>query len=373
MVCIFSGAIFQQALLYSQEQGSANEEPSRQPPLFSIGAGVQHGFIFAHSPQVENTRGARPTGVELIISWQQNDKNTWDLCNCFPRKGLLLSYYDFDRQVLGKGGAAAFFLEPVYRIRPRTYLSFKGAAGFVYLSNPFDSLKNHTNQSYSTNLSAYLLVGAGAWFRLSRHWWTNITLNYQHTSNGGFRQPNKGINWPTAGLSFHYYPRPAKYFEGQRSTDKFWKGQSIRWDVALFGIAKKERDRDGNNHRFPLLGLSLQGSKQVGRINALTGGIEVFTDRAVRMRLHRDSLEGSATRAGILAGHEFLLGKFIFSQRLGVYFYHNSPYFTTLFHRWGIQYHFSKHLGVGINLNAHKQVAEFVDLRIIYSWRKSSM
>lgn len=370
MVCVFSGAIFQQAVLHSQVRGLEHTDTLPRPLLFSIGAGGQHGFIFAHSPEVENTKGARPTGAELIVSWQRNDRKAWDLCNCFPRKGLLLSYYNFDRQVLGKGATAAFFLEPVYRINASTFLSFKGSAGFAYLSNPFDSLHNVTNQSYSTDFSGYLLVGAGAWFRLGRHWWTNITVNYQHTSNGGFRQPNKGINWPTAGFSLHYYTRPDEYFKGQRSTEKFWKGKSIRWDAAIFGIAKKERNTNGHNRRFPLMGVSLQGSKQVGRIHALTGGLEVFTDWSVRMRLNRDSLDGNATRAGVLAGHEFLLGQFIFSQRLGLYLYHNTPYFTRLYHRWGIHYYMNKHVGLGFHLNAHKHVAEFVDFRISYSWRK---
>src|SRR5687768_6637711 len=184
IACVFSGAIFQQAVLYSQLQDLVHADSLRRPLLFSIGAGAQHGFIFAHSPEVENTRGARPTGAELIVSWQRNDRKTWDLCNCFPRKGLLLAYYDFDRQVLGKGAVAAFFLEPVYRISSTTFLSFKASTGFAYLSNRFDSIHNVTNQSYSTDFSGYLLVGAGAWFPLSRHWWANITVNYQHTSNG---------------------------------------------------------------------------------------------------------------------------------------------------------------------------------------------
>ncbi len=39
--------------------------------VFSIGLGVQHGFIFAHSEAVQNTKGARPTGVEAMLSWQR--------------------------------------------------------------------------------------------------------------------------------------------------------------------------------------------------------------------------------------------------------------------------------------------------------------
>lgn len=367
-VCLFTNLFFQFSHLCGQTPFYNPPDSIRQSSLFSIGAGLQKGFIFAHSPEVENTKGARPTGIEVIFSWQRNDKSTWDLCNCYPRKGILIAYYDYDRPVLGKGVAGAFFLEPSYRINRNTFFSFRASSGFAYLSNPFDSIHNPTNRSYSTDISGYLLVGGSAWYRLNEHWWTNITLNYQHTSNGGFRQPNKGINWPTAGVSLHYYPKPPIYYKGPRSTENFWKGKSIRWDAGIFGIAKRELDKNGNSKRLPLFGIHFQGSKQIGRIHALTGGFEVFTDKALKMKMERDTIEGNPTRAGLLAGHEFILGKFIFSQRLGFYLYHNTPYFTKLYHRWGVQYHMNKHLGVGFNLNAHKHVAEFVDLRLSYSW-----
>jgi hypothetical protein len=369
VMCLLLRTIFQHPDLQAQVP-SDESDSIRKRSLFSIGFGLQHGFIFAHSPEVENTKGAHPTGVEGIFSWQRNDKEAWNLCNCFPRKGLLLAYYDFDRWVLGKGIVAAYFLEPVYRISRKTFFSVRGAIGFTYLSNPFDSIRNPTNRSYSTDISGYLLLGGSAWFRLTNHWWTNITLNYQHTSNGGFRQPNKGINWPTAGVSFHYYTKPATYYKRPRLREKFWKEKSMRCDAGVFGIAKRETDKNGNSSRFPLLGVYMQGSKQVGRINALTGSVEVFYDWALKTRLERDSIDRSPVRAGLLAGHEFILGKFLFSQRLGVYLYHNTPYFTRLYHRWGVQYHMNKHFGIGFHLNAHKHVADFVDLRMSYSWRR---
>ncbi len=83
--------------------------------LFSTGLGVQHGFIFAHSQNVQNTKGSHPTGIEVIFSWQRNDASVWALCNCYPRKGLLLAYYDYDNVILGKSFTAAYFLEPVYQ------------------------------------------------------------------------------------------------------------------------------------------------------------------------------------------------------------------------------------------------------------------
>jgi hypothetical protein len=338
--------------------------------IFSLTLGVQHGFIFAHSPEVENTKGANPSGVEFLFGWQRNDKAVWDLCNCFPRKGLLLAYYNYDSKILGSSYTAAYFLEPTYRISKNAFFSFKAVAGLSYLTNPYDSIKNPTNRSYSTHISGYLLLGAGIWVRLSDHWWLNASANYQHESNGGIQQPNKGINWPTAGLALSYQYNPRPYYRGVRRKDKFWKDYSIRWDLGLMGIAKRVLDENGESRRLPLLGVHFQGSKQVGRINALTAGAEIFMDRALRMQLKIDSVDASHVRAGIMVGHEFFLGKFIFSQRLGVYLFDETPYFDRIYHRWGIQYRANRRWSAGFHLLAHRQVADFVDFRIAYSWQK---
>lgn len=341
-----------------------------QKNILSIGMGAQYGFIFAHSPEVENTKGARPAGLELNLSWQKNDSAVWNLCNCFPRRGIMLAYYDYDNAILGKNYTAAYFLEPVYRLWKNTFFSFKGVAGFSYLTNPFDSIHNPANRSYSTHVSGYLLVGIGLWFRLHDRWWLNASVNYQHESNAGLRQPNKGINWPTAGIAVTYLRHPQPYYTGVRKKEKYWKDIPLRWDAGIFGIAKRTLNEHGDSRRRLLLGFSLQGSKQVGRINALTAGTEIFTDGALRLQLQLDSVSASATRAGLLAGHEFLLGRFIFSQQLGVYVFNPTSRFDPIYHRWGIQYLSNNNWGIGARLLAHRHIADFIDLRVIYSWRK---
>jgi hypothetical protein len=339
----------------------------KMPNIFNVSSGIQHGFIFAHSPLVENTKGANPTGIEISFGWQRSDAITWNLCNCFPRKGLLIAYYDYDAEVLGKSINAAYFLEPNYKLGKKSFFSIKGAAGLSYLTNPFDSIKNPTNQSYSAAVSGYLLVGVGLWFKLSDHWWLNGSVNYQHVSNAGLSQPNKGINWPTAGIAIGYQKNPRLYYSGIRSKERSWKDNPPRWDISIFGIAKKGSDEHGKKKRMPLLGFSIQGSKQVGRINLLTLGAEIFNDEALRMQLNRDSIDASAIRTGVAFGHEFLLGKFLFSQRLGVYIFDQTPYYDRIYHRWGVHYMISRHWGVGFHLLAHRHVADFIDIRLSYS------
>lgn len=342
----------------------------KQKSLFSIGLGLQHGFIFAHSEDVQNTKGARPTGIETIFSWQRNDSAAFALCHCYPRQGLLLAYYDYDVGLLGKSGTAAYFLEPTYRISNGVFFSFKGAIGLSYLSNPYDSISNPGNQSYSSHLSVYLLVGVGAWVQLSERWWLNPTLNYQHISNGGTREPNKGINWPTAGIAVSYQPTSRPWYTGTRTTENYRKNYATRYDVTLLGTMRRGYNEAGDRERYPLIGLALQAGRQVGSLSMLTLGTEVYQDEELKDKLSKDGLQASPVKAGLLLGHEFLLGRFQFSQRLGVYVFDQTPYYDRIFHRWGLQYRINSNVSAGVNLLAHRQVAEFVDFRLTYTFQK---
>jgi hypothetical protein len=113
----------------------------------------------------------------------------------------------------------------------------------------------------------------------------------------------------------------------------------------------------------------VQIGKQVGGINQLNGGVEWSYDATISKRLKTDSLDGSAQKLALLGGHEFLLGRFIFSQQIGVYVFQQNPYYDSWFHRWGLLYRAGRHYGLGFSLKAHKHVADYVDLRMVYSWR----
>lgn len=352
---------------YSSGQTQPLPSPKR---IASYQLSAHTGFIFAHSSDVLNTSGARPKGVELSFTWQKNDEATWNLCNCFPQHGFILAYYDFDNQVLGKGLKAAYTLEPWYKINNSNYASLKTAAGLAYLSNPYHYEKNPTNQSYSTTVSAYLLLGVGWWHRLTDQFWIAPHVQYQHVSNGGVKLPNKGINWPTGSVTVSYRPAAVPLQSFSRST---WERKStIRWDLGFFGSSSREgTNPNGKIDRFLIVGVMSQVVKQVGRINNISGGLEFTFNEKLTPNMQRDNIASEPIQVGFLAGHEFILGRFLFSQRIGVYLYQAGNYFDMIYHRWGLQYRFNTRWSAGFNLKAHRHVADYTDLRIVYSLQRS--
>lgn len=356
-------------LCYTLSKAQGDSSKVGSPARVKVyGLTTHYGSIFAHSEAVQNTAGSNPIGLEFSYTFQRRDKSVVDLCNCYPRQGFVFSYFDFDSKILGKGFKAGWLLEPTYRLGKKWQLGVKGIAGLAYMTNPFDSIKNPTNQSYSTAFSAYLLVGLQVSYPISQHWRVQAGGNFGHTSNGGMRQPNKGVNFPTASVGVLYAPNPQPYYAGSRNREKNWQNKPWRKDIQLFGTGKRAVNEEGVGTRHVIAGLAFLGSKQVAQTNAITLGAEGYYDGFSDAAMERDSIVNkSAFRIGLMAGHEFLLGRFIFSQQLGIYVFKPAPFDRTWFHRWGLLYKVSNHTWAGINLKAHLQVADFIDFRFVYS------
>lgn len=347
--------------IFNWAKAQENSPPDKGSPLSHVGIRAHYGFIFAHSRDVSNLANSYPSGIEVNLSKRLISQKTWDQCHCFPHVGLIFSYFDYDNSIVGKSVTAAPYLEPVFKINRSIHFTVRGALGLSYLTRPYDALSNPANQSYSMPVGGYLALGTGFHLRASDRLWFNMSAQYNHISNGGIKEPNKGLNYPTVAGGFHYYLKkpslPTWPVRNNESSDKL----NFRGEV--YGSSKSILP--GEKKRYFIGGLQLSAGKQIGLLNSLRAGAEWTFDYALQERLRRSgSNPNHFHRAGILLGHEFLMGKFLFSQHMGWYAYNPSGYNTLLYQRYSLLYKINSRWFTGFNLKAHGHVANFIDFRV---------
>ena len=137
-----------------------------------------------------------------------------------------------------------------------------------------------------------------------------------------------------------------------------------RFDITTFSAFKQLEYK----RYFPIPGIELKVSRQVSRINALTVGLEWLYDNAVRYYLDQSGEDISCQKASVAIGNEFLLGRFLFSQQIGVYFFRPYKKGDDIYQRYGLVFRVTEWLSLGINLKAHRHVADFIDFRVGYSF-----
>ncbi|NJL14537.1 MAG: acyloxyacyl hydrolase [Microscillaceae bacterium] len=337
------------------------------PTPLALGLRGHYGFIIPHTEAIRDVSFSHPRGLELEVAWHLIGEKSWKNFATYPRVGAVLGFVDFDNpSVLGQSFHLSAFFEPFVAVRQRFNFSFRMGAGLAYLNQVYDAKTNPRNQFYSTPLSFILTANLMLNYRLSPALGLRLGGFYNHISNGGIQQPNKGINFPTLSLGLEYVWHPYDFNQKPKVDWRSLFPERLRLKAAFFGTAKT---LDENNpKRYALVGLTGYASYVVGRLSALTGGLEWVFDDGLRERLQRAQDPAHPHRASLLIGHELLLGRFTFTQQWGMYIfraYFGNPLF---YQRYGLEFSPHRRFFVGVNLKAHADVAEFLDFRVGMIW-----
>ena len=252
-------------------------------------------------------------------------------------------------------------MEPVFLTRYRLNLSIRMGGGLALLTRPYHITDNPLNLSYSTYLNFPLMVNLGLHFRLNPHWTLRANAAYNHISNGGIHLPNKGINYPTVGLGADYAFRAIDFKERAKRQDRTPPARRLR--ISLGALTTFTNAMPGDNDQYGVFGAYTHATYYIGRWSGLNLGAEWVSDISRRMRMNFYNLPQDHQRGAFLIGHEFLLGRVIFSQQLGIYFYDKWDNDDPVYQRFGLGVKLTDHLFLGFNLKTHRHVADFIDLR----------
>jgi hypothetical protein len=326
-----------------------------------VGAKVHYGTVFIHTPSVNNIAGSKPYGAELEFSRQPADTASFNKCNCFPRNGIALTYFNFDNPILGTGTSISYFIEPSYKLNKLMQFNLRGAAGLVYVSKPYDAVKNPENKNYTTHINPYLQVGIGLGYTINYNLRMLFMGNFQHFSNGAFKEPNRGLNWITGSVGMLYNPNSTQLPGYKKVSAKSVIDKKIYFDAGVLFVPKQGYNSKIMGQSKFIAGNFVQATKQYGRISAVTGGAEVYYNKVALQT-------GDESRwvAGIHAGHSFILGRVSFSQQIGYHLYNSNDAASKIYLRYGLLYQISTHINAGINLKSHADNADFTDFRIMY-------
>ena len=333
-----------------------------------FGLRLHQGSVLIHSRHLRPIEDSYPIGLELDLAWHKTSKSAWESCLCYPKIGVATTFWDYDNpDILGQGVTSMFYIEPVFGALNWISFSVRAGFGLSYQNRPYNAQNNPFNLSYSTHIAFPLQLGGNAHFRIAPKWMLDATFVYNHFSNGGIKEPNKGINWPSVALGFGYYLEPPKF---NKWTKKNWRENGdpdIRLDIAIFSAVHEPETKV-----FVFSpGLEVKYSRQFSRINAFTLGGEWMYDNKAKHKMERFGIQRDPQKASLALGHEFLMGKFLFSQQIGYYLYKPHREGDNLYQRYGLIFQANPKISFGINLKAHRHVADFVDFRVGWSWLKT--
>src|SRR5690606_9657850 len=191
-------------------------------------------------------------------------------------------------------------------------------------------------------------------YRFSPEWSGQLYFTYNHISNGGQRQPNKGINYPMAGIGVHHYLR--QEIMPDHAASAFPQDWIFYMEAAY--TTKQAYRSDKRKSAFSVAGGT---SRSISAINALGGGLEISLDRSLEVKRSRWE---RIIPAPFIA-HHFLFGRINFSQRFAVYTFKPAAYNNYSFYqRYVLKYRIWGDWELGAGLKVHGHVAENIEIRM---------
>ncbi|WP_373497493.1 acyloxyacyl hydrolase [Aquiflexum sp.] len=322
-----------------------------------LGMEGSYGFIIPHSKELRPISESNPYGLSMHYQLLKQNKENWDACNCFHYVGIQASYLNFGNpEVLGSAYHLSGTFEPILWKKGPWFLSLLTGIGFSYLDQVYDPIHNPDNLFFSSPLSFLAFVNPKFEYRFGDDWGINLSLAYNHISNGGQSQPNKGINYPMMGIGINRYFESSPFPKYKKSV----LPSAVQWYIETAYTHRESNWSEGRKPVFTVLG---GFHKSFTVINALGAGIELTKDYSLEVEDNRTE----ALMPAPFIAHHLLFGRFDFNQRMAVYMNKPVGYHDFIFYqRYSLMYQVIKDFSMGFSLKVHGHVAENIDFRISY-------
>ena len=343
--------------------------------VFLYGFSLYSGTFIKHSPKLTTHTGQRVPGAEISIAWQSRGRKQWQIAHHFPMAGAAFIW-----QQPGAGAHGhlfGFFPHLTLRLARMNKWGafFRVGTGIAYAQRPhstFDNPNENALGSHFNNITQYRVGLVG---QAGQHWQIGLGFKLTHFSNGGYEQPNFGMNIPGFYCAVNRLKAPV-LFQQQLAVNM---RPHRRWGAALQMNLSQIEYVSPDGPKYLLWACSGAGTYMFHRYNRGYFGAELEHNNGVEAWLFNNTLLGNdrdaaskgARRLGVFVADEFLFGP------LGIYVqasYHvgKSPWNTFAisknYNKLSVRYYFdlckngTLKTHIGLSLKAYKAVAESISV-----------
>ncbi|HOO99482.1 MAG TPA: acyloxyacyl hydrolase [Bacteroidales bacterium] len=354
---------------------SLNGTPDTIPAKY-IGARINYGFIIPHSAAIEAISHTKPYGFEISYNTLHTSFTKWKVFNAYWNSGFQAGYFNYQNpEVTGSAYLFTLFSEPVMAFSNRFQLTIRTGAGLSYHTKIYDETDNPTNFFFGSRLNFPLYVAMRLKYRVGEKTFLTLAGNYNHISNGGFKQPNKGMNFPTLSAGAEYFPEGIPRLERKYFSHNRMPAKGLSCIVQFLATARVlEKTDELPEKRVIAYGFHSRIAKQLTSFYALNVGSEIIMDHYIRETIERDSSDLDFKRLALTAGQDFTFGKVSFTQYFGFYVYSPFKARNEIYQKYELSYRINRNMMAGVFFKAHLQVAELSGFTVswVTDWGKKN-
>ncbi len=233
-------------------------------PLLTVGARFHKDFIIQHSRKLKDELvQTKPWSIEMDIGWHLRKREAWDYCSCYPRTGFAFQYINFDfPEVLGHAFAMFPYIEPYIRPDQNLSVSFRFGMGPAILTSVYDEVSNPDNLFFSSHFSFISHLNLAVNYRLTEQLSMRLAGNFHHVSNGGIKEPNLGMNFPSVNVGLDYNFQKAEFANRAKDPNIILNPKKNRFDL-ITGFGVQPTPHTPESKLYPVIAIITNYSRVV--------------------------------------------------------------------------------------------------------------
>jgi hypothetical protein len=329
---------------------------------------LHYGFIIPHSAAIREVSYTHPAGIEFTRGKFHSSYNDWQVFNNYWISGMSVRYFNLQYpKVLGSVFDVSVFAGPVISHSRKHLLTITGGAGLSYQTKIYNPADNPLNQFFSSRISFPVYINAKLKYSVGSRTFLTVSGCYNHISNGGIRQPNKGMNFPTLALGIEQFNTPIPDLKNNFNLKPGSMDRSISFVLQFLSSYRVISGTvDFPEKGCLVYGINLHASKPLGYLYAINAGGEFIIDGYIRETIVREKTGIDHKRFAFLVGQDFTFGRAIFAQYLGIYAYAPYKARNPVYQKYELLYRTKGRLMFGVFIKAHLQVAELMGVNLNY-------
>ena len=332
-----------------------------------------YGFVTPHHMFITYFINDHVQGYQLNIGLHTNGEKKWHQYYNYPNIGFGFYHSGLgNKQVFGYTNALFYYVERFFfcqnkRLNFGNRISF----GMSYNTKKYDIKNDNFNMAIGSKLNVFLSYCIEGMYRISPFLSLKLGVGFTHTSNGNFREPNKGLNLITAFTGLQYsFSDPAKT---QTITSKGEDENGKNQFLITTALGRKQTDIITKQMVTPLA-LSVEYSRKISRTSWVGISINQYYDPSLKQKIESSgdtAALGDNVRISLNLSYELKMGRLSYVFQPGIYLKNNYLMDGVISNRLGFRYQLNSHLLACVTIKAHwLAIADFIECGIGYQWQK---
>jgi len=335
---------------------------SSQKNISGIQINHHYGKIIPHHENLQKLESFYNM-YDIRLFWRTNGDNWIDAIYKYPVYGFGVSYMDIRNKSVGNSLNIYGFIDlPV--TRPGKFrLGMEFGLGVSLGYNGFHPENNPDNRAISSDVNCYVSIAMPIRYELSKRMDFSIAPVIYHSSNGGSKVPNTGLNMMggRAGLLF-YFKDKQKFL---RLDIPDIKRRTYIDIYAASGYVDNENDY--SNTKYLTCTFSLGLYRQVSYKRKIGIGTDFFYNASNKVKFSDSFKKAYLLQNAVFISHEFLYKKIGIITQIGAYTYTKYSPTERIYERVGVRWYLGKAFFSGLAVKAHLFNAEFIEWSLGYS------